>query len=413
MKLSLRFSRSNLASGTAGVLAMCANPVLGVVAGTMSLAFKKRPSWLALAISFALIYAYLPPLWDARNNFYELSNPSGPFRDNLYLWVLSALQEFLHVEYMAAVSIIGFFIIFIHFRIIGSRALKLPDYGSYLFVVVIIFATIEYQYTFGLQRSALAGALFVAGLASRSPAVTGLLIALSVTVHSQTALPAIAYVGATVMPIRLQSRTLPSLLIVAVVFALFMSPSLLSEVSSQISFLPNRVAMYLARPNDRYSSQTVGGLVWALRTVACIMVAAGCIINLRRMDEAQLSRRLVCLLAYVAIFTIAVSRNEILLERYFLMVVVMSAFVLSTVAFPRMLLAPMVVALLANTVVHGVYAQYVIHAVKYEVIESSSFRQAMTTQALTSPTLTLLDYADRGYSNELMLKAISPALRAK
>lgn len=377
------------------------NPVLGVLASLSFIFKRQQPSWIALALSVALIYSYLPLLWDVRNNYFQIY----VFRDvdfNLYTGLLDLIINSIGIQYISGVFLFGFFTMYVHGRFIGSHIITgyRDDKLRYFLCFALLFASMEYVAVFGLQKTSLAVAVLIAAICTNNKPASILLSVVSALIHPFVLGIIILFPLAQVLE-RLSSRVWVGILLSGLIISLFATPERLVDLLSSFSFTPNRLLNYLARDNGRFSSEGITNLVWALRVSACLAVAVCCVLEVSRAQRPN-ERWLLGVLICLSVLTICLSRNEIIIERYFLAMTAVSALTASRVKFVRHRLQVITLSILINVAIHGVYTLHLIHSNSYEVILTHSERREISLRSLYLPTFLLLDYSDWGYSDDLI-----------
>lgn len=377
-------------------------PSLGLLAAAIDLFSRRRPSFFAFSFSLALIYSYLPLMWDARNNFFEIF----VFRSvelNLYTLGLYVACFTLGIEYMTAIFIYGAIVIYISFKVLYSRILERSDLSGfeYFLCVLLLLMTVEFRAVFDLQKTSLALALFLVGLNAESKRLQYGMYALSAVVHPFTiAILAILPIAHAVRRIHLEIWML--VLVLAFTLAAVMTPERLLDIASDVPIIPARAVYYLGISETRFSSPSVAELVWALRASAAALIAVVCVLQMRKIENTY-ERWLLNVVSILALLTLLISRNEILAERYFMAVILLSAYAAARIKFNKSALMFIIFAIFANVGLHGVYTLNLAHSDAYNVIGNSQERREISMKGAYFPTLLLLDYGENGYSNEFIL----------
>ncbi|KKL94427.1 hypothetical protein LCGC14_1864780 [marine sediment metagenome] len=382
-------------------LAVCINPVVGALFSLWSLISRSRPNHFAFALSLTIIYAYLPVTWDARNNFFRIyANPE--YGLNFYTSSLQALTAFLGVPYIVAVATIAFLIIYIFSRVIGAKLYARNDYSNlrYFACLALFLGCIEFRAVFDIQKTTLALAFVLLAIDVRDSSLRIALFVLSALIHPFTialaALVPIAYL------VRQSGRPLLFIIFtIATTFGLFFSPDRAVSLVSTIAPFSERAALYLLHTESRYSSDSIALLVWALRVFAVQVVAIACILQWKTAEDKR-GRYLLNFLAGLCLLTLIFSRNEIFAERFFLAIIILSAYVAVVVKFRIKRLLMICAAILLNVGMHGMYTLRVVHSEGYNVIGSEAQRAEMTQKPFYFPTPLLLAVGSNGYSNAVI-----------
>lgn len=384
------------------LMAALVAPSLGLLAAAIALFSRRRPNFLAFAFSLALVYSYLPLMWDARNNFFEIF----VFRSvefNLYTLGLYIACFTFGIEYMSAIFIFGTVIIYIFTRVVYSRILDRSDLSvfEYFLCVLLLLMAVEFRAVFDLQKTSLALALFLVGLNTESKRVQYGMYALSAVIHPFTiAILAIIPIAHAVRRVHLEVWIL--VLVVTFTLTAVMTPERLLDIASDVPIIPSRAVYYLGISETRFSSPSVAELVWALRASAAASIAIVCVLQMRKIENPY-ERWLLNAISILALFTLLISRNEILVERYFMALILLSAYAAARIKFNKVGLILIVFAIFANVSLHGVYTLNLAHSDAYNVIGNSQERREMSMKGAYLPTLLLLDYGANGYSNEFIL----------
>lgn len=387
-------------------MAALAMPILGVIASIFALISKRQPSWIAFSISLALIYSYLPLLWDARNNFVYVFLSESKER-NFYTYIIELLVYHYDLEYISVIALIGAIVIYCFSKIIGRQLVESQKQRGLQFylVLLLLLLALDYRTIFGLQKTAIALGFYLVGLDARSAGKRYGFFAISALLHPFT-LALVVIVPLAGFITKLSTRAIFSIFLCGVTVPVILSPELLAYLALNIEFMPSKLVYYFSNIDFTiYSSEFVSILVWFLRVLACGVVALVSIFQMRK-SEAPRERWLLGILFCAAILNFCVSRNEVMLERYFFALVILSTYAAAQVRFSPVPLVCLVAALLMNVSLHGIYTLQLVHTEAYEVILTAGARQQISLRGLSFPFFMLLDHHSFGYSNELIASQV-------
>jgi hypothetical protein len=384
-------------------------PVFGVVASVLFIINRRIPSWIAFAMSVSLIYSYMPILWDVRNNFFLVHLFRENIGLNFYVRVIDLLESYIGLQYIFVLFLFGVLIIYIFGRVIGEGIFEhhRSDKVYFFIGMVMLFMTLEYRSIFDLQKTTLALAFFLLAVNCENKIYQYALSMLAILVHPLVLLIVILFWFAKVGR-RFSLQIWGGVILVGLILAVVLTPDNLTTLGLASGAVPEKIAYYFTNKESRFSTKAVSNIVWVLRIFACLTITVACIIQMKNSKNDRESR-LLRFLAYLAIATISLSRNDVFVERYFIALVIFSAYVISKIRFRKNLAAFIMIPIMANVLLHGIYTIMLVHGESYKIIMTSYERKDMSLRGGYYPTVLLLDYARIGYSDDLIMSRASIA----
>lgn len=385
-----------------GSLSVIISPVLCAIISFVSLIRRRKPSFIGFSLSLSLIYSFFPVLWDARNNFLLLTEYGG-LSFSPYVMFISFLMESFDVQYMAVMFLFGVVIIYSLSRLIAKPLVERKDCDilHYYLCLSLFFMTIEFRAVFDIQKTTLALALFVVALNTENLIVRWAVIALAVVTHPFVAALAMLIPAARVVDV-LGRRVL----IILFLIAILITAASVDVISIAASFMSERVQFYAQIEESRFSSEAIAHLIWSLRLFGVLTVAVVSIKSLKETNGRR-DRILLNILISACLVTVVVSRNEIFAERFFLAIVILTAYTAAVLRFTMKLLISVVCALGLNVVLHGGYTMLLVFSPRYDVMGSVNDRIEDATKLIYYPTLILLDYQNGPRSDNAVSRSVS------
>jgi len=377
------------------------SPFMAVCLSVYYLGTKAKPSWIAFSFSLALIYTYLPVLWDTRNHF---ADSYLHFWDlaPLYTVSLAAFAELFNFEYMFSVFLTGVVIIYILSISIGNKLVEaeLRSKAQYYLLLVLFLLTLEYRSLFDIQKTTAAVAVFLLGIQQNKRVAVYLMFFAASVIHPFSAIFSIAYVLGPAFA-KLGRRASIALLLAALGASLvFTSPGFLAA-SGLLSIIPQKAVFYLSSDISRFSSESTSALIMYLRTATLAALVVIFSRHLRRIIDAN-QQRLIGAIIALSLLGIVLSRNEVFLERFVVGLVILSAYAAIVTEMPTRKLVPLVTSLFVNVSVIGLFTLMLVHSDSYDVVGDRELRIKTSAKAMFFPTLMLLDINRNGWSDAML-----------
>lgn len=386
-----------------GFMGWIFSPVFGAIYSVYAIIYKKSPSYIAFSLSMALIYSYLPVLWDARNNFLHLTfdNLEG---SSLYILIFDFWLNDQRLPFIGLLFLFGAISIYILSKSI-AHSLYLNDYNyvGYFLCALLFFMTIEYRYVFDLQRNHLALALIIGGINVRSRQVKWIFFTAAIMTHLFVVSVIFAIYAAKII----KNNATPLLWVVVAISAALAAAAVdsLSIISPIIPFAQNRLEIYAALNETRFSSSAIALTIWLMRYISFIVVAYVMLKMIplcqRRDLKTIIKATILCCIA--AILT---SRNEVFSERNFMTILLLTAYISANIHMPTKYLVFIVMIMGINILAHGVKTLILVFSDKYTVIGDEGYRIDAALMLLKFPTIMLLDFESGPYSNANLITGL-------
>lgn len=381
------------------------NPVAGLIFCTGYLFIAKRVLYFPFSFSIAIIYAYMPVLWDVRSNLLRIR--AFPQEElNLYQHVMRFISSpDLLGSYIGSTFVIANLTFYIIFVTIGKNIEKSGGkYGQQYFILcsILLLVLFEYRNAFDLQKTLSALSLAIFAIYVNKRALKVLFFCISILIHPLAAVVPAAMIASRILfPIR-RWLFLWAVFICSVL-AYFTSPEVVLYMLDVLGLSYDRLVLYLSSKDTRYSTETAAVIVKTLRVSSVLVIAVGLSLEMRASYKPHSTTAMGAVIILCCIALIF-SFNEIFLERIFIVVVFLTAYVSTTVRIRINRLIPIVALILINIIMHSGYTFYTIFGDRYDVVgKVPSEKISIALQVFYVPSIFLLDFNRMGYSDDIII----------
>lgn len=390
------------------MIAALTNPIAGVLYGLLSIIIGRTINLYALTFSIALIYSYLPILWDVRSNYFRLAyfreEGLNPFQHIHAIALDATALSYQSIVFLTTLTTFFAYSLSINrARTRGVQKAAYPLKTRILFVLLLI-AIFEYRTTFDLQKTTLALSFFILGVSFNSNITRVVLFSASSLIH-----PFVAIAVATYLLSRRDNNPLSLTSGLSVAFALllisiFLPKGLTPLLSTFNQILPERLLTYLLIQETRYSSDAIALLVRTQRVLFILIIYA---LTLSLSNLPKKDKKLAGATSKLCLLAILFSFNEVFLERFFIATTWVAAILFIRNAAQGKLYCAFIIVALLNSALHGGYTLRIIFSERYEVTTmSADERIYYTLKPMYLPSAALLNFEHFGYSDSILKQSL-------
>lgn len=381
------------------------NPFLGIIASLISLIMRRSIALYPFAFSLALIYMYMPMLWDVKNNFYRIAlRPEDGL--NLFTWPIYIIREFFGVSYIFGVLCFTLIQFFIWVEIFEKRLANIGQQKSLLYYCIslmLVLTLFEYRLNIDLQRTALSVSLLLLAIKQNTKYKIIILLIASVIMHQFILIILLMFVLNKI----LSNYVIKIIFPIGLVLAIFFEGGIFKGLFLELFLVPEIALVYLKSEQIRFSNPMVSTMILILRLLSISVIFYIFYglknIAINRKDYAvTLCLELLLGACLAAIF---LSFNDVFLERLYFTVSVMAIYLCVSLRIEIKKLIIVSVTVLANVFIHGIFTLNVVFSDKYiDVIQNSVAKISITQRVLYLPTIALLQFGFFGQSDEYILE---------
>lgn len=384
------------------------NPLFGILYGLLSIIRGRTINLYALTFSIALIYSYLPILWDVRSNYFRIAY----FREeglNLFQRVHATALDATALSYQSIIfltTLIAFFAYSFSInkaRNRGAQPAQWPLRTRILFIFLLM-ALFEYRTTFDLQKTTLALSLFILGISFSSQITKITLFCAGSLIHPFVLFAVIPYFlsRADNKPLDLASGL--SLVFLLFLISTFVAEGFIPLISGFNQILPDRLLTYLLLQETRYSSDAIASLIRTQRVFLIIVIYT---LTLRLSNLPEQDKRLAGTTSKLCLLTILFSFNEVFLERLSIATTWVATILFIRNAAQSKLYSIFVMVTFLSSALHGGHTMRIIFSEKYEVTTMSvQNRIDYALKPMYFPSAALLDFEHFGYSDKILKESL-------
>lgn len=360
-------------------------PILGVIFALIDIVSRRQTNWFAFALSIAIIYAYMPMLWDAVNTYnivyvYNLEFIPG---HGIIKWIS---KEAL-LPFRAILFLIYLLTIFLLLRAIGPGLRQRHSKKSLILFLALLLCTVEYRFISDLFRTSLALAIAITGLVKCAGFQKYIMYGVAFAVHPFSLLLVALEVSAKFLILT------PRRLIAAIAFLIFLVgtvvfPLLVTNLLQVAETLDPRLRVYASGEiESRFNSNLANLLNIGLISTASVSLSLFCLQHLRRQTSPD-ERRNTIILLLLCVFCLSTHSFPVVYERSFLTLVIVTAFVAPSVFGDRFWSPFSLVgasAIICLTVINSAFTIQLSHSPRYVLTDTPEQRVSKTLSGLFLP----------------------------